>query len=65
MKNFVEEKNIGYTVNGENCEDIIRFLKSITKEDYMQKVHNCSQIPKKDSIDNTDNLFYKLSNILN
>ena len=63
--NFVEEKNIGYTVNGENCEDIIRFLKSITKEDYMQKVHNCSQIPKKDSIDNTDNLFYKLSNIIN
>lgn len=61
---FVEDRNIGYTVNGENHEDIIRFIRSITKEDYKDKVFNCARIAKEDSIDNTDNLFNSLTNIL-
>lgn len=62
---YVEHKNIGYTVNGDSVEDICSFLEGITESNYLQKVHNCKLIPKKDSVDNTDNFFKSLHNLLN
>lgn len=62
--NYVEENRIGYTVNGEDVNDIKLFLSSITTDGYVERVHNCSLIPKDMLIDNTTHLFTKLKNIL-
>lgn len=57
---YVDRCGIGYTVCGENPDDIISLLKSITDEDYYEKVYRCSLIPKEESVDNTDDFFIKL-----
>ena len=62
---YVEHANVGYTVNGECIDDICSFLESITECDYLQKVRNCALIPKENSVDNTDDFFNSLHNILN
>lgn len=61
---YVEEKGIGYAVNGESTDDVISLLKSITTESYLQRVTCCASIPKECSVDNTDAFFDKLTNKL-
>lgn len=58
---YVKNVQIGYTVNGEDCNSIMNFLNSLTREGYEQRVQNCKQIPKSESVDNVDALFDKLS----
>lgn len=61
---YVEERHIGYTVNGEDKESIKLFLQSLTMQGYIERKNNCAKIPKTDLIDNTTHLFEKLESIL-
>ena len=61
---FVEEKMIGYTVDGENQDDIISLLKSITSEGYHLRTKNCAMIPKESSVDDTTELFKNIETLL-
>ena len=62
---FVESQEIGFTVNGEDKNDIKNFLNSITTKDYLLRSKNCASIAKSNLIDDSSILFDKLKNILN
>jgi len=62
---YVEERHIGYTVNGEDKKSIKLFLESLRMHGYNERKNNCAKIPKKDLIDDTTPLFNKLELILN
>ncbi len=61
---YVESVGIGYTVDGEDKEDIMSFLASLNAEEYLKRVARCSKIPKEYTIDDTTKLFSKLKTVL-
>jgi glycosyltransferase involved in cell wall biosynthesis len=61
---FIAEKvqrlGIGYAINIENSEEVISFIKNLTKDDLEEKIANCRMIPKDFCIDDNSAFFAKL-----
>jgi glycosyltransferase involved in cell wall biosynthesis len=58
----VQKLGIGYALNVENYEEVIDFIKSLTKNDLEKKVANCRLIPKDFCINDNSAFFTKLKN---
>lgn len=56
----VQKLGVGYTINENDEEEIKRFLKTINIDEYNIYKNNCSKIDKKQSLDDSSGLFYKL-----
>ena len=59
----VKKKNIGYCFDVDNILGYISLINGITQDSYKEKCHAASMIPKKDSIDNPQELFNFMAKI--
>jgi glycosyltransferase involved in cell wall biosynthesis len=57
----VQKLGIGYALDVENTDEVITFVKKLTKEDIEKKVKNCRVIPKEFCINNNSAFFAKIN----
>ena len=60
----VESLGIGYSINGLEKEEIIKFLSGLTKESYENKIKGLNAIPREEAINENPALFEYLRNNL-
>lgn len=64
LSDKVTELEIGFSVDPLNDDEIINFIKNLSKNLIDKKINNCKKIPKIDSINDNPEFFNKLSILL-
>lgn len=57
----VNRMGVGFVINGSSHKDIENFLNNLTIQQYMKCVEGCLAVKKEELIDNTEELFIKIS----
>jgi glycosyltransferase involved in cell wall biosynthesis len=58
----VQRLDIGYVLNVENTNEVINFVKNLSREDIEKKMVNCRMIPKEFCINDNSAFFIKIRN---
>jgi hypothetical protein len=58
----VQKFGIGYALDVGNTDEVINFIKNLTKDNIEEKIINCQIIPKEYCINDNSSFFVKLKN---